>query len=297
MRAPDWIIYRLKLFIRDIISSIWFIILGIKYFVTHNGEKGMRVLVYHSVRDIPKSLDPLRITVPPRLFEKQVKYLLFSGYNIIPIDGILDYLSGRKQITGREIILTFDDGFEDSFEAAFNILRKLGVTATYFLTYNYIGADRQFPCCGKEEAYGKPISMEKAGELVSMGMSIGSHTLNHVNLGEKSDDPDMLYEEIAVSRNKLEDKFKTPVKYFAYPFGCKGSYNKATENIVRESGYLAAFTNIFGSNKKGDNPFEIKRTRITWDDNLFNFRMKLAGAYDWIDNLAALRNRRGKVYA
>jgi len=242
------------------------------------------VLLYHSIKEIPKNKDPLRITVPPMLFEKQIRYLLSSGYKILPMDAVPDYLSGRVEITGKEIVLTFDDGFDDNFEAAIGVLSKNRIPATYFLSCDHIGAEEIFPWCTPQYSYSKPITMEKVLGLISMNMSIGSHTRTHPNLGDISHDRDRLYEEIAMSKKILEDKLKVPIKYFAYPFGSNSSYNKTTERIVKESGYKAAFTNIFGSNKNGDNIFELKRTRITWDDNLFRFKMKLEGAYDWTDH-------------
>ncbi|MBI3011152.1 MAG: hypothetical protein HYY58_01490 [Candidatus Omnitrophica bacterium] len=38
-----------------------------------------------------------------------------------------------------------------------------------------------------------------------------------------------------------------------------------------------------GINCVGDSPWELKRTRIGWEDRLWRFRLKMAGAYDWID--------------
>ena len=104
---------------------------------------------------------------------------------------------------------------------------------------------------------------------------VGSHTLTHVNLGSISQDKNRIFEEITNSKKMLENTLKIPVDYFAYPYGCKGSYNKTTEDIIKESGYKAACTNIHGLNKIGVNVFELKRTRISWNDTLLKFRMKL----------------------
>lgn len=268
-----WCKYRIKLLVKDLISFICFIFLKISVRLLRDYRKsGIRILLYHSIKDTPKIKDPLRITVPLRLFESQISYLLSSGYKILSITEVLDYLCGNKPITGREIALTFDDGFEDNFDVAFNILKKNGITAAYFLTCNYL-----------ESLCGERISWEKASKLISINITIGSHAINHINLGEISQNKEKLFEEIIVSKRLLQEKLKIPIEYFAYPFGSWGSYNSITEELLREGGYKAAFTNVFGSNKKGDNIFELKRTRITWDDTLFKFKMKLEGAYDWAD--------------
>lgn len=274
-----------RLLARDLLSFICFAAIKIKD-VFIRKDRGIRVLVYHSIKDASRPKDPFRITVPPRLFERHIRYLILSGYKIVPVDSMLDYMTGKRDITGKEVVLTFDDGFLDNLDIAINVLKKNKVTATYFLVTDYIDKAVMFPWSGNGYLYGSPVTWEDVSKLLSMNMSIGSHTLSHINLGSISDDDkNRLREEIRTSKTRLEERLNTPVKYFAYPFGSKKSYNRVTEEIVRESGYEAAFTNILGSNKKGDDLFKLKRTRIDWNDTLFKFKMKLDGAYDWIDRI------------
>lgn len=277
--------YIIKLYTINLISFFVFIILILKGKLFKNKDKGIRILVYHSIMKVPKNKDFLRITVPPELFQSQVTYLLSLGYSIVSLDELLNYMSNDKSISEKKIALTFDDGFDDNFDYSYDVLKKNGLTATYFLTYNYIGTNNLFPWYDKNALYGKPITWEKISRMASDGMVIGSHTLTHINLGSISYDTDRLYEEIKISKEALEDKLKIPVHYFSYPLGCKGSYNKITEEIIKKCGYKGACVNILGVNKKNDNIFELKRTRIDWNDTLFKFRMKLEGAYDWVDRL------------
>lgn len=273
-----------RLLARDMLSFICFAAIKIRDAFVQK-DRGIRVLVYHSIKDALRSEDPLRITVSPRLFERHIRYLILSGYKIVSVNSMLDYVTGKRDITGREVVLTFDDGFADTFDVAVNVLEKNKVTATYFFITDYIDKAGMFPESDNEHLYGSLVTWDDVSKLVSMNMSVGSHTLSHINLGSISDDKNRLREEIRTSKTRLEERLNTPVKYFAYPFGSKKSYNSVIEEIVRESGYEAAFTNILGSNKKGDNLFKLKRTRIDWNDTLFKFKMKLDGAYDWIDRI------------
>lgn len=290
MTAFYWYRYIIKLYIINTISFFVFIILIIKGKLFKNRDNGIRILVYHSIIKVPKNKDTLRITVPPDLFQKQITYLISLGYRIVSIDDLLDYMSTNKSINGKKIVLTFDDGFDDNFNYSYNILKKNELTATYFLVCNYIGIEKVFPWCDNNPVYSKPIAWGKISKMVSDSMVIGSHTLTHINLGNISYDTVRLYEEIRVSKEVLEDKLKIPVHYFSYPWGCKGSYNKITEEIIKKCGYKAACVNISGVNKKNDNIFELKRTRIDWNDTLFKFKMKIAGAYDWVDRLRIFHN-------
>lgn len=285
MTTFHWYRCIIKLYTINFISFFVFIILIIKGKLFKNKDNGIRILVYHSIMKVPKNKDPLRITVPPELFQSQVTYLLSLGYSIVSIDNLLDYMSNNKPITDKRIALTFDDGFSDNFDYSYDVLKKNGLTATYFLTCNYIGTNSLFPWYDKNAPYSKPITWEEVSRMACDGMSIGSHTLTHINLGSISHNADKLYEEIKISKKILEDKLKIPVRYFSYPFGCKNSYNALTENIIKKSGYKAACINTFGVNKKNDNIFELKRTRVDWNDTLFKFRMKIEGAYDWVDRL------------
>ena len=49
-----------------------------------------------------------------------------------------------------------------------------------------------------------------------------------------------------------------------------------------------AFCNVFGENKPGDDPFELKRMRISSFDIGFRLQMKIEGAYDWVDKVKAI---------
>lgn len=284
----DWLKqfrYNIKLLIRDTISFAIFIVLIAKNKFFNDGLSGVRILVYHSIKDAPKNKDRPRMTVPPELFDKQIEHLVSSGYTVISMDELLRCMSEKAPMGNKKIVLTFDDGFEDNFDYSYDILCKYGLTATYFLAVDYIGSEEVFPWCDNNFSYSRPIAWDKLTRMVSGGMTIGSHTLTHQNLGMISDKGAGMDNEVGLSKRILEKRLNTAVRYFAYPFGCKGSYNKKTEKCLRENGYKAACINVLGINSKDDNVFELKRTRIDWNDNLLKFRMKISGAYDWIDKL------------
>lgn len=283
MNGVKWCLYNIKLVIRDIISFFIFIAIIVKTRIFQCKVKGIRILVYHSIMKAPRYKDALRITVPPVLFEKQIRFLLALKYSIVSMDDLLDCVSGVKDMDSKKIVLTFDDGFGDNFDYGYPILKVNRLTAVYFVSTDYIGSGNKFPWYASDSVYGKPLTWEKVSRLSSEGMTIGSHTCSHQNLGDICDSVDKLENELKISRQILENKLNREVRYFAYPFGCKDSYNKVTQDYLKNSGYKAACVNIFGINKRGDNVFELKRTRIDWNDGLFKFRMKLEGAYDWVD--------------
>ncbi len=280
----NWYKYIAKLFIRDFISFFVYVFLIIKRSIMNENDAGIRILVYHSINNIDKKRDAVRMSVPPELFRKQVDSIISQGYRVISLDSFVVYASGNNSFEGKCIILTFDDGFEDNFNCAYTILKSKGLTATFFLTCNYMDSDKGFPWSNWNVACVKPMSWENASTMCADGMSIGSHTLSHADLGSISNDREKLDKEISGSKEIINEKLNIAVNYFAYPIGSRGTYNDKTEDVIKRSGYKAACINIFGTNKKYGNIFQLKRTRIDWNDTLFKFRMKLEGAYDWIDS-------------
>mgnify|MGYP001561430839 FL=1 len=288
MNFWHWSVYRMKLYVRDILSFLYFPVVLLSELFTSARKRGLRILVYHSIQEIDPQTDTLRMSVSPGLFEKQIKCLISWGYKVVTLDDAVSLLAGKGKVYGNEIVLTFDDGFEDNSTEALGLLKSHGLKAVFFLIANGLNGNRELPeMRALESTYGRHMDQKSACKLINEQMTVGSHTLNHKNLGRDNLSQKLLQEEIRLSKQKLENLLNTPVKYFAYPFGCKGSFNKITEEEVRKSGYAAACTNIFGTNRQGENPFTLKRTRITWNDTPLKFRIKLKGAYDWVDRLQA----------
>jgi peptidoglycan/xylan/chitin deacetylase (PgdA/CDA1 family) len=68
-------------------------------------------------------------------------------------------------------------------------------------------------------------------------VTIGSHTVNHLNLGEVTDD-DILRQEIIESKEIIENKLGIKVDRFAFP---NGEYSSASVKFLEESGYRHIF--------------------------------------------------------
>lgn len=222
------------------------------------------VLVYHSVGSIDRQNDPYKTNVTPGLFKKQI-----------------EFLSSLKK---KEIILTFDDGFENIYDVVFSLVLKYNMKTILFVTVGFIEGAISFDSFFKRRVDIKPLSWRQLKEMASCGLEIGSHTLTHPNLVEL--DNKEAYAEIADSKKKLEDKIGKEVKSFAYPYGAKNTFDNRIKEIVRDAGYKKAYTNIMGFNTENCDFYELKRMRIYSDDNIFRFKLKTGGAYNWVDAFA-----------
>ena len=98
------------------------------------------ILMYHRVLadDDPEcgKIQP-GMFVKAGAFEKQIAYLA-KKYEIISLGELARMLDDPASISGKYVIVTFDDGWRDNFEIAYPILMKYNVPATIFLTTGFI---------------------------------------------------------------------------------------------------------------------------------------------------------------
>jgi len=231
-------------------------------------KNGFRVLNYHSITNDVVEGDDYQMTTPKQLFDKQMEHLSKNEYNVLSYDNIAGKIAQREGLPERTVCVTFDDGFKDNASNAMPILQKYGFKATIFLTVDFIASGKKW------------LDWNDIAELKKTGIfSFGSHSVSHRKLSGLS--MDELKEEIGVSKKILEDHLKIPIFLFAYPFGSYGSFDKRAVEALRREGYKAAFTTVAGFNSINQDPYTIRRTRISWVDDEYEFVKELNGAYDW----------------
>ncbi|MCU7806959.1 MAG: polysaccharide deacetylase family protein [Candidatus Thiodiazotropha sp. (ex Semelilucina semeliformis)] len=86
------------------------------------------------------------------------------------------------------------------------------------------------------------------------GITIGSHTVNHVRLPfvGKGD----LASELTESKSALEERMKLSCIHFCYP---NGDWDEHSARVVENAGYESAVTTDVGWNEVGDNLYTLKR--------------------------------------
>lgn len=267
-------VFLIKTLFKDTMSL--FIYPFIKIVGVLRGSDGVRILVYHCIGDTKQKREMKDTYISSDLFKRHMEYLFKIKFNVISLRELYDYMKGAAEINSkRTVCLTFDDGFNNDY----SILKNLGFKATLFPVCGFV--EREMPHSSNNYFFNRPFSWSQLRELSNAGFCIGSHSLTHRNLSGLQ--ISQLKEEIINSKKMIEQRLSRPVDFFAYPFGDCSSFNKAVKKTVKEGGYLAGFINIMGTNKRGDDFFSLKRTRISQNDRLWKFKLKVAGAYDWID--------------
>lgn len=251
----------MKFFLLQLRNAVSFVIY---LFLVIFRPKGRVTLVYHSV-DSAVGSDPYKLNVLPDDFEKHLKVI-----------------SGLKD----DIEITFDDGYGNNFEYAFPMLKKYGRSATIFLTTDFIDGNVGSETVGGRGFKKRPLSWDEIGIMDRGGMKFGSHSKTHPMLAKLSKEE--LEAELAGSKKRIESVLACEIKSLAYPFGNLTSFDSRVKEIARAAGYDKAYTNIMGRNASNpDDMFSLRRVRVYTDDTPFILKMKIRGAYDWVDKIVS----------
>ncbi len=116
-------------------------------------------------------------------------------------------------------------------------------------------------------------SRELATLARSPGINIGAHTVSHPILARIPDAAARA--EISSGRRALEAAIDAPVTLFAYPNGKPGrDYDDRHVAIVREEGFDAAVSTVWGASKHGDDIFQLRRF-TPWDEGRLRFGLRM----------------------
>ena len=152
-------------------------------------KKRIPVLLYHRI--LKDNLDDRISFSTYEQFTAQLNYLVSHEYRTIKTDELVRKLSGQEPIIGNEIVITFDDGFDDNYDAI-KLANYLGLSTTVFIATAYIGETYEYiPYKGNidlgyvENKCLKPapikfLSKKRKEELSEAGNEFFAHTLDHV---------------------------------------------------------------------------------------------------------------------
>ncbi|MDX9763246.1 MAG: polysaccharide deacetylase family protein [Desulfomonilia bacterium] len=134
-----------RLFIKNIIAGLLYYSCLLNMLSIKKLSGRGFVLMYHRIvrsREQYKNLIQPGMFVAEETFEKHIAFLK-KKFSIITLDEMVRRID-RGQSVNRCCSITFDDGWKDTYEAAFPILKKYQVPASIFLATGYIGTDKWF---------------------------------------------------------------------------------------------------------------------------------------------------------
>lgn len=101
------------------------------------------------------------------------------------------------------------------------------------------------------------LNWNQIREMFNNNISFGAHTVNHPILSRLS--AKQVEEEIAMSKDTIEEKLGNSVSLFAYPFGKKHQYNEKVISILTRLSFKCAVTTELGPINRKTNLFEMSR--------------------------------------
>ena len=239
----------------------------------------VRILTYHRVNDThPRD----RLTVHPRAFAAQMEELR-KARSVITVEEAVSALRGDRPLPARAVAITFDDGYRDNFTFALPILEQFGFSATFFIATGYIGTaatlDRYRACCDGDGM----LDWDQVGEMRVRGHAIGGHGREHLELAGLS--PAAARAEIEACQDDIAKRLGAPASLFCYP---RGSETPDVRRLVSSAGFRAACTVEPGGNGAGTDLLGLRRTEVSGDDEIADFRLKLDGEFDGWHRLVQL---------
>lgn len=204
-----------------------------------NKSSVVSILGYHDFRE--RGGSPMLIAAPK--FREQMQAIKDSKIPVIPLDDVMAWKRGEKNIPEESIVITMDDGWEGVYSHAYPVLKEFGFPFTIYLYKKYVNIG------------GRSLSWAQIKEMMQNGCSVGSHSVSHENLKKKPRNAptDAGYQqwiltELKDSREFLEQNLNIKCTTFAYPFGI-------FDDTVMETGLQIGYESLVTVNGQ----------KVTWD--------------------------------
>jgi peptidoglycan/xylan/chitin deacetylase (PgdA/CDA1 family) len=233
----------------------------------------LRVLTYHDVAPEDEAH-----------FEAQLRWLARS-WRFVSAENFGAFVSGEEPVRGRNLLLTFDDGFASHRVVAERVLKPLEIKALYFAVSDFVAMQdrdqaRQFIAsniCPGSRAADLPAHWCNMGwsdleALLEQGHSVGGHTRTHARLSQIDTEAE-LEREIIDSANTLSRRLGVSVEHFAYTFGDIGSFSPQALAVARQR-FRFIYSGLRGDNARAVSAWTLRRDAACPRDPL-----ALLGAY------------------
>ncbi len=236
---------------------------------------GPRILIYHQVgaglgRQMEVRVDD---------FKRQLDWLQ-EHRTVVSLDEAL--ARWDEPDSDRLVVLTFDDGYRDTFTTAFPLLDERGLAFTLYLATDSIESGVALgPVPGAE-----PLTWDQVGEMAGTGLlTVGAHTHRHQDLRHIT--ADAVEDELGTSDALIEDRLGVDPSHFAYPWGFCSAI---AEGQVRERYRTAALAGVASATSTAD-PWHLPRYPVQLSDGFRWFPARLSGGLRLEEAVRRRRNR------
>ena len=237
------------------------------------------ILMYHRVVPSVEGPDPHRLKISTSEFDAQMRYLKDKGYQSVYLDELGVAAGNGFSLWTKPVIITFDDGYRDTFTNALPILKKYQLGATVLLVSARVGGSNLWDL-GRSET-SPLLGLDEIREMAKHGIRFGAHSATHRPLTELNTEE--AYREIAGSKEALEDMLGCDVGAFSFPHGRSTPEHS---QMARQAGYVAAC----GIEQRDHSLFNLSRVdAASCRGSQLLWRLKVSGVYHRARQRGSLR--------
>jgi peptidoglycan/xylan/chitin deacetylase (PgdA/CDA1 family) len=212
-----------------------------------------------------------------RRFEAHLRTMRDVG-EIISLDDAATLMESGDPVDGRYFCITFDDGFRNCLTNAVPLLLDHRATAAFFVPTDFIG---QSPEEDRQKVLGfydhgnimmEFLDWKECEQMLSAGMTIGSHTVTHRRLSTLS--AEEVEQQLADSKLEIEKRLGIRCDHFCAPSGRPGLdfVIDRDPEIARRLGYRTFLTTRRGSVERKPEPYMVERDHLFAGWGLYQFR-------------------------
>ncbi len=204
------------------------------------------VVMYHHISKNPEKWNSYVVSVDE--FRSDMEYLKNKGWESISVKELLAWQKGEFEMPEKPMMITFDDGFSSTAAYAEPVLKELGFKGVAAVIGSVC---EEFSENGEYDPELSSLSWEAAREMANRGViELQCHSWDlhsrewtvgcarrygeSVEAYRRRLSTDLSKYMVQCHRNEVDMTYS-----IAYPFG---AFEEATTNIVRDMGFLAAFT-------------------------------------------------------
>lgn len=230
-----------------------------------SSSDSLRVLLYHDIAPEEQ-----------RRFADQIRWLTKSWTFVSP-EQFGAMVSREEPIRGRNLLLTFDDGFASNRTVAEEVLNPLGIRALFFIVSDFVSQEDRASAHQFIARHIRPgtrvadlpshicnMGWSDLEALLEQGHSIGAHTRTHSRLSAIHFEPE-LSGEIVESADMIAARLRVPIEHFAYTFGDLASFSAAGLTVARRR-FRFVHSGLRGDNVSGASPFALRRESVAPSD-------------------------------
>ncbi len=248
------------------------------------GSVPLPIVMYHGLLKDKRYHNNFFIS--PQLFEKDLRYFRENNYTPVFVKDLIDYVDNGVPLPEKPVLITFDDGFYNSYVYAYPLLKEYNMKAVVSIIGKL--TDKASLIEDKSPNYSY-LAWDEVQELNSSGIieiqnhSYDMHGNDHRRRGAMQKQGESieqyrlaLEEDVGNFQNQIFEMTGQKPTAFTYPYGF---FSKNSKEILKNMGFRASFSCAEGINfitRDPDCLYRLKRVNRTPDKTSAEFFKVLA---------------------